>query len=134
MSNMQLMRQSRAHPHAALDANEIHYNQTISVTSVNNQQSITITPTNYYDRAPAFKRKNEFNDLPPYRTDKMMRSGFPMVQNIPEDIDYDQSNNVVIKSPNFTQRHYPPAGSASDGANAQKLYDRHLGPGNGKFQ
>lgn len=127
MSNVHIMRHHRGPSRGIAD-----YNQTISVTSVNNQQSITITPTNYYDRHPSYKRKNEFSDQSHYRQDKIMRTNYSMVHGPPKDMEYDTTIHIPEKSPpTYTQRHYMPQGNTPDGTQAQKRYDRHnLGAGN----
>lgn len=131
------MRQNRLPSHG-VESSEIHYNQTISVTSVNNQQSITITPTSYYDRSLAYKRKNEFTEIPSYRTDKIMRTDIGMVHGPPNDTEYETPvMNISEKQHNYSQinqRQYSSAGNASDGTSTQKRFDRrNVNAANGKF-
>ncbi|GBP77869.1 Methyl-CpG-binding domain protein 5 [Eumeta japonica] len=125
-SNVQLMRHNRNTKHIGVESSEILYNQTISVTSVNNQQSITITPTGYYDRPHSHKRKNEFTENQSYRSDKMMRMAYGMVHGPPKEIEFDQMQVIPYdKSQKAIQRHFSP-GNSSDGANNQKMFERHL--------
>lgn len=123
ISNTPMIRQSR---HNAVESTDMHYNQNRN-TPVNNQQVMPMT-SNYYDRTPAYKRKNDFGDTS-YKPEKLMRTaGYGMVHGLPKE-DYDTMGSVDKSQP----RHYHPSGTSSDTSSIPKIFDRHLGSGDGKF-
>ncbi|XP_075971737.1 uncharacterized protein LOC142973673 isoform X2 [Anticarsia gemmatalis] len=125
--NAPMMRQSR--PHNPVESTDMHYGQNMNTSSINNQQVMPMA-SNYYDRTPAYKRKNDFGDTSSYKPDKIMRtSSYNMVHGLPKETDFDMG----MSSPDKTQpRHFPPSGTSSDTSTMPKVYDRHnLGSGDG---
>ncbi|XP_053604257.1 uncharacterized protein LOC128671623 isoform X2 [Plodia interpunctella] len=127
MSNASLMRQSRAHN--PVESTEMHYNQNMNATAMNNQHIMPVS-SNYYDRTQGYKRKNEFGDGSSYRTDKIMRTNYSMVHGLPKDSEYDMG---ITSADKIQPRHFPSSGSSSrDNPPIQKVFDRHnLGSGDG---
>lgn len=127
MTNMPGMRQNR--PHNTVESTEIHYNQNMGSTSANSSQHVMSITSNYYDRSPAYKRKNDFGDGSSYRLDKIMRThGYSMAHGLAKEPEYNLMG--VTSQDKSHPRHFPP-GSSSD---IPKLFDRHnLGSGDGKY-
>lgn len=126
MSNIPLMRQNRT-PNP-VETTDVHYNQSMSNSSMNNQHIVPVS-SNYYDRSQAYKRKNDFGDGSTYRTDKIMRCNNGMVHGIPKEPDYDA---MAIAQDKAQGRLFSTSGSSSD-ESMQKVFDRHLGSGDGKY-
>lgn len=127
MQNIPMMRQNRT-PNP-VETSEIHYNQSMSTSSVTNQHIMPVS-SNYYDRAQAYKRKNDFGDGSSYRTDKIMRSNNGMVHGIPKETDYE---TMGISQDKTQARNFSSSGSSSETA-MQKVFGRHnLGSGDGKY-
>lgn len=155
IQNAMMMQHAQQLPNQApiysVESNSMQFNaQTITVTSVNNQHSITITPANYYDRFNSNKRKNEFGDMPQnnFRNEKMMRTTTTSVgQGVPmtEIMNYNEPNALsrvsFDKSQETIQRQYASQelphnhrmiNKNDHGTNIrmQKVYERHMNSGN----
>lgn len=126
ISNTPMMNQGRVHN--PVESTDMHYSQNMNTSSANNQQVMPMA-SNYYERTPLYKRKNDFGDSSMYKPDKMMRtSNYNMVHGLTKQTDY---NNMGMNSPDKTQpRHFPPSGTSTDSSTLPKVYDRHnLGSG-----
>lgn len=129
ISNTPMMRQSRSHN--PVESTDMHYNQSMNASLMNNQQVMPMT-SNYYERTQTYKRKNEFGDASTYRPEKIMRTpNYNMVHGLQKDTDYE---SMGMSSPDKTQpRHFPLTGTSSDSSSLPKVYDRHnMGSGDGK--
>ncbi|XP_022825476.1 uncharacterized protein LOC111355682 isoform X2 [Spodoptera litura] len=128
ISNTPMMRQSRSHN--PVESTDMHYNQSMNASLMNNQQVMPMT-SNYYERTQTYKRKNEFGDASTYRPEKIMRTpNYNMVHGLQKDTDYE---SMGMSSPDKTQpRHFPLTGTSSDSSSLPKVYDRHnMGSGDG---
>lgn len=125
ISHAPVMRQSR--PHNPVESTDMHYNQSMNTPPVHNQAAPMAS--NYYDRSAAYKRKNDYGDTSSFKPDKIMRTAsYNMVHGLTKDSDYDA---MGMSSPDKAQRHFP--SGSSDTSTIPKVFDRHLGSGDGKF-
>lgn len=127
ISNTPLMRQSRSHN--PVESTDMHFNQNMSPSPMNNQQVMPMT-SSYYERARTYKRKNDFGDASTYRPDKIMRTtNYNMVHGLQKETDYE---SMGMSTPD--KRHFPLSGTSSDTSTLPKVFDRHnLGSGDGKW-
>lgn len=127
---MQLMRSNRIHN--TVESTEIHYNQSMAQSVVNNQHNVMPMTSTYYERSHSYKRKNEFGDGAAYRADKIKRTSYSTVHGPPNDKEYDAMG--VAPQEKQHPRHYQPSGSNSNTSSVQKVFDRHssIGSGDGK--
>ncbi|XP_037296473.1 uncharacterized protein LOC115445393 isoform X2 [Manduca sexta] len=127
ISNITLMRSNR--PHNTVESTDIHYNQNMSTPSMNNQHIMAMTSNSYYDRTHTYKRKNEFGDGSTYRSDKIMRTNsYNAIHGLPKESEYD---TLGISSHDKSHTRHFPSGSSSEMSSLPKLFDRHLGSGDG---
>ncbi|XP_064071512.1 uncharacterized protein LOC113392194 isoform X2 [Vanessa tameamea] len=122
ISNIQLMRLNRAHN--PVESSEMQYHQNMNSSS--NSQHVLPMTSSLYDRPQSYKRKNDFGDGSTYRNDKIMRTNYGMVHGLPKDYDA-----MAINQDKQQVRRFSPSGSNSESSNVQKVFDRHLGSGDG---
>ncbi|XP_050681244.1 uncharacterized protein LOC126976734 isoform X2 [Leptidea sinapis] len=111
LSNIQLMRQNRAHN--PVESTEIQYNSNMATSPMSNQHLMPMA-SSMYDRQ-TFKRKSDFEI--PYRNEKIMRSNY-MIHG---------SKDQGFDSMDKNSRNYQ--GTSSE--TMHKVFDRHLGSGHG---
>lgn len=129
ISNTPMMRQNLTQN--PVESTDMHFNQNMSSSPINNQQAIPMT-SNYYERPQTYKRKHDFGDPSTYRPDKIMRgANYNMVHGLQKDTDYE---SMGMSSPDKTQsRHFALSGTSSDSSSMPKVFDRHnMGSDDGK--